>query len=104
MPSRFDPPPNPPAPGSFDPNDEHIDTSRSYDIYCEEARRIVAYRNARFKRRRELWRTHEVDRYGQFLELELASGKTLFIRRHSVLKFCEPGADAGPEVVEEEPS
>ena len=104
MPSRFDPPPNPPEPGSFDPDDKQIDTGRSYDIYCEESRRIVVYRNARFKHRRELWRTHEFDRHGQFIELELANGKTLFIRRHSVLKFCEPGADVGPEVISADPA
>jgi len=102
MPSRLDPPPGDQS--SFDSDDQHIDTTKAYDVYCEELRRIVVYRNVRFKRRRELWRTHEVDRYGQFLELELATGTPLFIRRHSVLKFCQPGANVGPEVVNEDPS
>jgi len=78
-----------------------IDTAKRYDIYCHEAGyRIVVYRNARFAAiRRLLSSAQKFDVMADFYELELTSGKTLFVMRHSVMKFCEPGVDPGAEVI-----
>jgi hypothetical protein len=78
-----------------------IDTAKRYDIYCHEAGyRIVVYRGARFAGFRRLFPpAQKFDVLADFYELELANGKAIFVMRHSVMKFCEPGIDPGAEVV-----
>jgi len=78
-----------------------IDTAKPYDIYCHEAgQRIVVYRSARFATIRRLFSSSQkFDVMADFYELELTTGKNIFVMRHSVIKFCEPGIDPGEEVV-----
>jgi len=103
MPSQFVYGKNPTPPDATD-----IDTTKPYDIYCGYgAQPLVVYRNARFVGKRNLF-CHgspfmHTDPFAQFIELELANGQTVFVRQHSVMSFCEPGADGTPEVVAPKP-
>jgi hypothetical protein len=81
-----------------------IDLSKRYDIYVAEmGRRIVVYRGARFRGMRGLERSGRYDISSEFYEIEQANGDPLFIRRHAVLKFCEPGTRLVEEVVDPSP-
>lgn len=79
--------------------DSPIDASKRYDIYCHEAaQKFVVYRNARFLTNRRLFSSeNKFDLMAEYYELELANGKSIFVRRHNVVKFCEPGVDASGE-------
>src|SRR5258705_13141090 len=97
MPSRFDPPPESRPPSS---EESRVDTSKRYDIYCSERNaQTVVYRNARFKGMKSLFSTGHYDVLSQFVELELAGGQTVFLSRHSVVKFCEHGIEVTGEAV-----
>jgi hypothetical protein len=97
MPSRFDPQPDPKNPA---PPDRSIDTDRKYDVYCSEgSQQIVVYRNALFKGMKGLYRAGQFDSSGEFVELELPQGQSVFIARYSLVKFCEPGTHLPFEVV-----
>lgn len=88
MPTRFDPPPDPRT-----PEDGKIDTSQRYDIYCwEREARTVVYRNAQFKGTRELYRAGQFDMGCEYIAIEQSNGEMVFIQRHSLMKFCRPGA------------
>jgi hypothetical protein len=79
---------------SFDP----VDTKKRYDIYCTEGSdEIVVYRNALIKGRKGLlaWGRH--DFFSDFLELEQADGRTIFIATRNAVKFCEAGGTSAPE-------
>jgi hypothetical protein len=89
MPSRFGDDPLP-----------EIDLSRRYDIYVAEmGRRIIVYRGASFRGMRGLERSGRFDISAEFYEIEQANGEVVFIRRHNVLKFCEPGTKLVEEIV-----
>jgi hypothetical protein len=68
-----------------------IDTSKRYDVFCAERGQEVVYRNARFKGRGALLPRGQHDFATEFIELEQADGKTIFIARSSIIKFCEHG-------------
>jgi hypothetical protein len=79
---------------------ESIDTSKRYDIYCaEREQEVVVYRNARFKGTRALFLDSPKDLFSQFVEIEQADGRTIFVARYSVIKFCDPGTTPGSEPV-----
>lgn len=82
--------PKPPDPV---PPEPQIDTSKRYDIYCTEpSQRVVVYRNARFKGGGNLLSAPgSRSLVSQFIELEQANGQTVFVARHAVFRFCEPG-------------
>ena len=90
-----------PTPPDQQPPIPQVDTTKRYDIYCHEAgHRIVVYRNARFVAARKLFSSaQKFDLMADFYEIELATGKTIFVMRHSVMTFCEPGVDPGAEVI-----
>ena len=67
-----------------------IDTSRRYDVYCCEGEQQVVYRNAFFKGMRTIFPKGEYDPFSQYIELEQADGRTIFVARSCVIKFCEP--------------
>ncbi len=68
-----------------------IVTSKRYDVYCSERNQnIDVYRNVLFKGLRRL-SGEDRDRLADFIELEQADGQQVFVARHSVIKFCEPG-------------
>ena len=58
---------------------------------------VVVYRNALFKGTKALFPKNQYDTVSQFVELEQADGQTLFIARHSVIKFCDPGITPNSE-------
>lgn len=96
MPSRFEMLGDSNAP---DPA-QQIDTGKRYDVYCgEQSQRIVVYRNSLFKGRRTLFDGQKFDFSTRFVELELADGRAVFLSWHSIIKFCEPGAEPVVEVV-----
>jgi len=93
MPSRFGDDPLP-----------EIDLSKRYDIYVTEmGRRIVVYRGARFRGMRGLEPSGRFDMRSEFYEIEQSNGEPLFIRRHSILKFCEPGTRLMEELIDPAP-
>lgn len=74
------------------PAPEPIDTTLRYDIYCREGNeKIVVYRNALFKNARSLFAQRDWDTFSNFIELEQSNGQTIFISRHSLVRFCPPG-------------
>ena len=79
-------------------NSDSIETRKRYDVYCAESDKGVVYRNALFKGVKQLFRG-DGDKYTHYFELELADGQIMFIATYSVLKFCEPGATPGGEVI-----
>ena len=66
-----------------------LDVSKRYDVYCGEGDQQVVYRNALFKGVKTLFQEQEWNVYAEYLELEQADGRTIFISRMSVIKFCE---------------
>jgi len=75
-----------------------IDTTRRYDLYCSERPDgLVVYRNVLFKAWRSLLPLGQQDAFAEFLEIEQAEGKTIFIPRTRIVRFCEHGVtpDAG---------
>lgn len=71
---------------------EPIDTSIRYDIFCREGNgKMIVYRNALFKKARSLFTQGDWDTLSNFLELEQSNGQTIFISRHSLVRFCPPG-------------
>ena len=100
---NFNPPSagSPPQPGSPKPEQDVVDASKRYDVYCSERNQeIVVYRDALFKGGRRLFQTDPHHVLSEFLELEQADGQTIFIARSSILKFREhvltPGSDSNP--------
>jgi hypothetical protein len=78
---------------------DKIDTNKRYDVYCSERNQdIVVYRNALFKGVRRLFQ-EDRDWLADFIELEQADGQQVFVARHSVIKFCEPGVTPSAEAV-----
>ena len=83
------------APGMKPPEPElpQVDTGKRYDIYCiEPNRQSVVYRNACFKGTAVLL-PHPGGRmhYPDYVELEQANGRSIFLPRSSIFRFCEPG-------------
>ncbi len=68
-----------------------VNATTRYDVYCQEQKHDVVYRNARFKGRKTLFRKGEHDVLAEFIELEQEDGQTVFIARSSVVKFCPHG-------------
>jgi len=87
-------------PGSLNPHMDSVDTSKRYDVYCwERDRHVMVYRNAVFKGRRKLLSTREHDFGGEYLELEQSNGQTVYLSLHSVVRFCEHGAEIVGEIL-----
>jgi hypothetical protein len=81
MSSRFD-----------DPVPEEIGLEKPYDIYVSEANQgIFVYRGAMFRGVRSLARIARHDFAADFMEIEQSNGDSIFVRRASIVKFCEPG-------------
>jgi ATP-dependent Clp protease ATP-binding subunit ClpC len=78
---------------------EPVDLGKRYDVYCVEHGESVVYRNVRFKSIKGLLPGRESDYASLYVELEQADGKTVFLPKHSVFKFCDPGASASGERV-----
>ena len=80
------------------PQRELLDLTKRYDVYCTERNgEVVVYRNARFKGIKSLFQKERFDLFYEFVELEQGGGGTIFLGRHSIIKFCEHGTTPGPE-------
>jgi ATP-dependent Clp protease ATP-binding subunit ClpA len=85
---------------SNDMKQDSIDTTKRYDVYCTERNQeVVVYRNALFKGIKRLYQVRQYDFQSDFLEMEQADGKTIFLSRNSVIKFCEHGVTPGAETI-----
>jgi hypothetical protein len=94
--SRTNPEPDPIGPEFHEP----VDTSKRYDVYCSErGQQIVVYRNAKFRGVRSLYARHKIDGLSAFVELEQSNGLPVFVQRHSIIRFCEPGTALTGEIV-----
>ena len=90
-----EPPQKPEVPKS---QGDWIDASKRYDIYCgQQNGDVVVYRNARYKGTKRLFPRGQQDIFSEFLEVEQSDGKTVFIARASVIKFCAPEVSASGE-------
>jgi hypothetical protein len=79
---------------------EPLDTSKRYDVYCNERNQeVLVYRNVLFKGIKQLCQTGQYDFMAHFIELEQPDGKTVFVARMSVTKFCEQGVTPQAESV-----
>jgi hypothetical protein len=81
MPSRFDPG----AAGEVDPE-------KPYDIYVAETQhKIVVYRRAFFRGVKCLERSHGYTSFlSEYMEIGQSNGDSVFVRRHAIVKFCDP--------------
>jgi hypothetical protein len=88
------------------PSPTAIDTARRFDVYCGDYSHqpVIVYRNARFLGVKFLCKHDQHDFFGEFMELELSNGQSVFLTRRSVLAFCDPGTDFVPEAVSPKPS
>ena len=97
MPSRFDPPSDPKLPSL---ENTPIDTDKRYDVYCSQwQHRIVLFRNALFRRTRDLYRMSQFDPFCEYIELEQTNGHVAFVKSSSIIMFCEPGTELSMETV-----
>ena len=80
---------------------DKIDTTKRYDVYCQESGRESVYRNVLFKGRKKLFSEGGFDVLGEFMEMEQADGTTIFVSRSSIARFCEhgvtPNSEAAPQ-------
>jgi hypothetical protein len=77
-----------------------IDTSKRYDVYCAEGwQRLVVYRNVRFKSIQRLLSAQKFDVLADFVELEQVDGKSFFITKQGLTRFCEHGVEPTVEVI-----
>lgn len=73
--------------------DNALDTSKRYDVYCwEQGQEMVIYSNVLFTGKKHLFPRYKYDILAEFIELEQADGQKVFIARSCVIKFCEHGA------------
>ena len=72
---------------------EPVDIGKRYDIYVMDTpERTVVYRKVFFRGVRKLEaRERGYTSFLDFIEIEQANGETLFLRNHSIIKFCEAG-------------
>jgi ATP-dependent Clp protease ATP-binding subunit ClpA len=80
--------------------DDMIDISKRYDVYCKEGSEAVVYRNVLFKGMKKLFQVERYSIFTEYVEVEQADGKTIFFSRASIIKFCEHGVTPGAESVE----
>jgi ATP-dependent Clp protease ATP-binding subunit ClpA len=78
-----------------------VDASKRYDVYCSQPDQgTVVYRNALWKGSKRLFPADPHHVLYDFVELEQEDGRTVFIARFSIIKFCEhvagSGSDAAP--------
>jgi hypothetical protein len=103
MPSRFGSSGEPTPLGPEKSGDEGgIDSSKRYDVYCHRHGNasLMVYRNVLFKRATPLFRRDDAyGKFGEFVELEQASGQTFFVSRMSIFVFCEHGTHLPVEVI-----
>ena len=70
-----------------------VDIGKRYDIYVAETQsRVVVYRNAFFRGLKELEEERtRYFRWSDFVEIEQSDGSSVFIRKYSLICFCDAG-------------
>ena len=82
------------------PQGETVDLSKRYDIYCTDySLGVTVHSNVRIKGVKHLFPKSQYDALSGFVELEQGDGGTIFLGRHSIIKFCEHGATPDSESV-----
>jgi len=81
------------------PKPDPVDLSRRYDVYCIQHGEAVVYRDVLLKAIKGLFASHGADGSSLYIELEQPDGKAIFLPKHSIFKFCDPGATASGERV-----
>jgi hypothetical protein len=76
-----------------------VDLCKRYDVYCIQHGEPLVYRNVLFKDVKALLPTKKVDLMAWFVELEQPDGKSVYLPRHAIFKFSDPGANASGEKV-----
>jgi hypothetical protein len=75
------------------PDADVVDIAKRYDIYVAETQsRVVVYRNAFFRGMKEL--EEKKSRYysfHDFVEIEQSDGSSVFVRKYSLICFCDAG-------------
>ncbi len=102
MPSRFNPEPEPnPGPKAQPPENLGIDSRKRYDVYCAlRSGATVVYRNVLIKRATPLFvKDDALSKVGEFVELEQADRKSVFVSRMSVEAICDHGSRLPAEPV-----
>jgi hypothetical protein len=85
--------PTPPIKPSVSPKLDFVDTRKRYDVYClERNQELVVYRNAVFRAGKRLFPGDPHLMLYEFVELEQEDGRSVFIARPSIIKFCEHDA------------
>jgi ClpA/ClpB-like protein len=88
-----------PTPEPAPPNElssTMLDFTWRYDICCLEGTQVVTYKNVLFKGYGGFFETSRRPQvHPDFLEIEQADGKTIFIAKSTIIKFCEHRSD-GP--------
>jgi len=80
------------------PRPDVVDTSKRYDVYCSPRNQeTVIYRNALWKASKRLFPADPHHILYDFVELEQEDGRTIFIARSSIIKFCEHIPMSGTE-------
>ena len=88
-------------PGRMEMTDSNaVDIGKRYDIYVAETpTRVVVYRGAFFRGAKFLEKSRTFDFGSEFFEVEQANGEVVMLKKHSIIKFCDPGSKVTPEVV-----
>lgn len=87
-------------PTSPQPQGEAVDLGKRYDVYCTNwSQGVTVYRNIRFKGVKHLFPKSQYDALSGFVELEQGDGRTLFVSRSSITRFCEHVVTPGPESI-----
>jgi hypothetical protein len=77
-----------------------IDIGKRYDIYVAETQsRVVVYRNAFFRGLKELEKEGRYYSFHDFVEIEQSDGSSVFVRKHSLICFCDAGTKLTGEPV-----
>lgn len=74
------------------PQDEPVDISKRYDVYCTDwSQGVTIFKNVRFKGVKHLFQRSAYDLLSGYVELEQENGQTVFVSRGSIIRFSEPG-------------
>lgn len=77
-----------------------VDIGKRYDIYVAETQsRVVVYRNAFFRGLKELEKVGRSFSFHDFVEIEQSDASSVFVRKYSLICFCDAGTSLTCEPV-----
>ena len=72
-----------------------VDIAKRYDIYVSQANDrksgVVVFRNAFFRGSKALEKTGRYEMFSDYIEIEQSDGSGVFVRRYSIVYFCDAG-------------